>query len=190
MGPGEDGDLTIKFRKAGYKIAYVPEASCLTNVPTNFKTLTKQRRRWEWAAVTFECRKHIDAANPFSRHFRLDNFFMMLERWLFNIILVYASVLFWFYLAISFDMRTLKYMLMTYYCVYAFCEVVQSAFVIYYSAVKKRDLWLSVMSPLMPFYYFYMKIVTLIAITEEIFSRRSFRDNFVPERVRNATWHW
>lgn len=52
VGPGEDGDLTIKFRKAGYKIGYVPEASCLTNVPTNFKTLTKQRRRWEWAAIT------------------------------------------------------------------------------------------------------------------------------------------
>ena len=52
VGPGEDGDLTIKFRKAGYKIAYTPEASCLTNVPTSFAALTRQRRRWEWAAIT------------------------------------------------------------------------------------------------------------------------------------------
>ena len=190
VGPGEDGDLTIKFRKAGYKIAYVPEASCLTNVPTNFKTLTKQRRRWEWAAVTFECRKHIDAANPFSKHFRLDNFFMMLERWLFNIVLVYASVFFWIYLVFTFDLRTLTYLLMTYYSVYAVCDLVQSAFVIYYSDRRSSDFWLGLASPLMPVYYFYQKIVTLIAITEEIFSRRSFRDNFVPERVRQATWHW
>ena len=98
VGPGEDGDLTIKFRKAGYKIKYVPEASCLTNVPTKFSTLYRQRRRWEWAAITFECRKHVDAANPFAKNFRLDNFLMMLERWTFNVVLVYLSVVYWFYL--------------------------------------------------------------------------------------------
>ena len=115
---------------------------------------------------------------------------MILERWVFNIVLVYASVLFWIYLAVSFDARTLTYLLLTYYSVYAFCDLVQTAFVIYYSDRKKSDLWLGLISPLMPAYYFYQKIVTLIAITEEIFLRRSFRDSFVPERVRQATWHW
>jgi cellulose synthase/poly-beta-1,6-N-acetylglucosamine synthase-like glycosyltransferase len=190
VGPGEDGDLTIKFRKAGYKIGYVPEASCLTNVPTNFKVLTKQRRRWEWAAVTFECRKHIDAGNPFGKHFRLDNFFMMLERWIFNVILVYVSVIYWIYLLLFFEPRLIMYLLMTFYSLYVVADLIQTAIVIYYSSDKKRDLLMGIGSPLMPIYYFYQKIVTLIAITEEIFSRRSFRDNFVPERVRNATWHW
>ena len=78
--------------------AYVPEASCLTNVPTKFAALTKQRRRWEWATITFECRKHVDAANPFNKHFNIRDFFMFLERWTFNFVLVYFNVIFCVYL--------------------------------------------------------------------------------------------
>ena len=190
VGPGEDGDLTIKFRKAGYRIAYVPDAGCLTKVPDTFKALTKQRRRWEWSAVTFECRKHVDLGNPFSQHFRLDNFFMMLDRWIFNVIMVYLSFFYWIYLLISYETHFLIYLTSTFYVVYAVADCIQSLYVIYYSKDRKNDLILSLASPLMPAYYAYQKCVTLVAITEEILFRRSFRDNFVPERVRNATWHW
>jgi cellulose synthase/poly-beta-1,6-N-acetylglucosamine synthase-like glycosyltransferase len=64
VGPGEDGDLTLRLRKSGYRIAFAPYAQCLTNVPTSWWRLMKQRRRWEWAVITFECRKHVDLANP------------------------------------------------------------------------------------------------------------------------------
>ncbi len=190
VGPGEDGDLTIKFRKAGYKIAFVPEASCLTNLPTSFKVLTKQRRRWEWAAVTFECRKHIDAGNPLGKHFRWDNFFMMVERWLFNVILVYLSVLYWLTLPYYCTMTSIFYLVFSFYVLYVICDVLQNLFVLYYSPNRREDLVLFAVFPLMPIYYAYQKFVTLWAITEEIFTRRSFKDNFVPERVRNVTWHW
>ena len=190
VGPGEDGDLTIKFRKGGYKIEYVSEAACLTNVPTKFSTLTKQRRRWEWAAITFECRKHIDAGNPFGRHFDLRNLIMMLERWTFNVVLVYLSVVYWAYLGWTHELRVIGYILMMFYVVYAICDVVQVLMLLFYSNNRKQDLKLAVISPLMPIYYVYQKIVTLIAITEELLFRNSFKSNFVPERVRNATWHW
>ena len=190
VGPGEDGDLTIKFRKAGYKIGYVPEASCLTNVPTKFYTLYRQRRRWEWAAITFECRKHIDAGNPFSKNFRMDNFLMMLERWTFNVVLVYMSVVYWIFLYATRDPKTIAYILFTFYVLYVAADFVQCALLMYYSKVKKQDLYVSMIFPLMPIYYAFQKVVTLIAITEELLTRRSFRDNFVPERVRKATWHW
>ena len=190
VGPGEDGDLTIKFRKAGYKIAYRPEASCLTNVPTKFSTLTRQRRRWEWAAITFECRKHIDAANPFNKHFRFSDFVMFLERWTFNFVLVYLSVAYWIYLFFVLDPLVIFYLVILFYLIYAVCDVFQSAMVLYYSDNKLRDLKLGLVFPLMPFYYAYQKVVTLIAITEELFLRKSFESNFVPERVRKATWHW
>jgi len=190
VGPGEDGDLTIKFRKAGYKIGYVPEASCLTNVPTKFKTLTNQRRRWEWAAVTFECRKHIDAGNPFGKHFQLSTFLMMLERWTFNLVLVYMSVFYWIYLFAFHEGWQIGYLLLTFYVVYVACDFLQVAMLVYYSDKKREDIRLGLISPLMPLYYAYQKVVTLIAITEELFMRKSFQSNFVPERVRNATWHW
>lgn len=190
VGPGEDGDLTIKFRKAGYKIAYTPAASCLTNVPTKFKTLTKQRRRWEWAAITFECRKHIDAANPFAKHFKFRDFVMFLERWTFNFILVYLSVAYWIYLVAAREPWEICYLMILFYLIYAVCDVFQTLMLIYYSPNKLQDLKLAWIAPLMPMYYAYQKVVTLIAITEELFWRKSFESNFVPERVRKATWHW
>ena len=190
VGPGEDGDLTIKFRKAGYKIAYTPEASCLTNVPTKFSTLTKQRRRWEWAAITFECRKHVDAANPFNKHFRFLDFLMFLERWTFNFVLVYLSVVYWIYVLCSRQLLVVGYLAILFYIVYVICDLFQVAMLLFYSDKKLQDLKLGLISPFMPIYYGYQKVVTLIAITEELFLRKSFESNFVPERVRKATWHW
>lgn len=190
VGPGEDGDLTIKVRKAGHKIAYVPDASCLTNLPTKFRTLTNQRRRWEWAAITFECRKHVDLGNPFGRNFDLRNFLMMLERWTFNVVLVYLSVVYWVYLFLTQDSQTLVNFLILFYLIYAICDAAQVLLLLYYSRDRKRDLQLAIIFPLMPLYYVYQKIVTLFAITEELLFRKSFESNFVPERVRNATWHW
>jgi cellulose synthase/poly-beta-1,6-N-acetylglucosamine synthase-like glycosyltransferase len=190
VGPGEDGDLTIKFRKGGYKIAYVAEASCLTDVPTKFGTLTRQRRRWEWAAITFECRKHVDVGNPFSRHFDLPNFIMMLERWTFNVVLVYLSVVYWAYLLFTLEPWVILYIAMIFYVIYAICDMAQVLMLLFYSNTRRQDLKLALITPLMPIYYIYQKIVTLIAITEELLFRKSYESNFVPERVRNATWHW
>lgn len=115
---------------------------------------------------------------------------MMLERWTFNLVLVYVSVIYWIYLAMSFDLLTIWYLIMTFYIIYVVCDYIQTAFVIFYSDKKWEDVKLALGCPLMPIYYAYQKLVTMWAITEELFTRRSFRDNFVPERVRKVTWHW
>ena len=46
IGPGLDGDITQKLRKAGYKVVFTREAVCLTNAPTAWYRLYKQRLRW------------------------------------------------------------------------------------------------------------------------------------------------
>ncbi len=79
VGPGEDEDVVLRIRKLGYKIEFVPQADCFTDAPESWKVLTKQRRRWEWAVVTFESRKHIDMANPFNKHFSFSNFYCLLN---------------------------------------------------------------------------------------------------------------
>ena len=38
-GSREDGDLTLRIRKAGYQIAFAPEAECLTNAPETWSGL-------------------------------------------------------------------------------------------------------------------------------------------------------
>ena len=189
VGPGEDGDLVLRLRKAGWRIVHAPYAQCLTNLPTSWWRLFKQRRRWEWAVITFECRKHVDMANVFSPNFRWSNLGLLIERWIFSIGLTIAFFVYLFWLAMQ-DFRLLVYVLLTNYAAYLLMEVVQWLTVLYYSLDRRRDLTVALCSPLMPLYFFFLRFATLVAIIEETFWRRSFDDNFVPERVRRVTWRW
>ncbi len=190
VGPGEDGDLTIKLRKSGYKIAFEPIADCLTNLPEKWYTLFRQRRRWEWAAVTFECRKHIDIGNPLNKHFKLSDFFLAAERWLFNVVLIYINVIYIISLFVMYDVKFILHLTFLFYIIYVLADLIQTTALLFYSKFEKRDIILALAIPLMPIYFAFMKLVTLFAITEELLFRRSFKDNFVPKRVREATWHW
>jgi cellulose synthase/poly-beta-1,6-N-acetylglucosamine synthase-like glycosyltransferase len=189
VGPGEDGDLVLRLRKAGFHIAAAPYAHCLTNLPTSWWRLAKQRRRWDWSVITFECRKHVDLPFLLSPNFKFSNFCLLAERLLFNVILLYA---FWIYLIwlCCHPPGDLGKILWTYYVIYVAFEVVQLTVTCFYSPNRYQDLLLGLAAPLMPLYFVFLRAVSLVAVTEEILTRRSFRDNFVPEHVRQATWHW
>ena len=189
VGPGEDGDLVLRLRKAGWRIVHAPYAQCLTNLPTSFWRLFKQRRRWEWAVITFECRKHVDMANVFSPNFRFSNLGLLVERWVFSIAMTLAFVVYLGWLAVQ-DRELLVFVLLTNYAAYLTLEVVQWLVVLFYSLDRRRDLRIAMCAPLMPCYFFFLRFATLVAIVEETFWRRSFDDNFVPERVRRVTWRW
>ena len=189
VGPGEDGDLVLRLRKAAWKIVHAPYAQCLTNVPLLWKQLFRQRRRWEWAIVTFECRKHVDIANAFSPNFRLSNLVMLLETWIFRIALTFAAfaLLAWF--AVTAPV-TLGYVLFTNYLLYMVLEFLQWLVLMYYTPKPNRDGWSILCLPLVPPYYLFLKAASLVAIIEEFLWRRSYDDNFVPVHVRRVTWHW
>ena len=189
VGPGEDGDLTLRLRRAGYDVVFAPYAQCFTNPVTQAGRLSKQRRRWEWAVITLECRKHIEMANPFRADFRLSNLVMIVDRWIYSIVLQYAFLVYLFWYVAHLHPNA-HYQLLLFYLVYLLFEVLQLGILLYYCAEKKRILMIGAVFPLMPFYYIWMRFVTLWAITEELIIRRSYKDNFVPEHVRKVTWHW
>lgn len=188
-GPGEDGDLVLRIRKAGYKIDMPPYASCFTHVPTSWTRLFWQRCRWDRTVITFECRRHGDMAFPWNQHFHRSNFFLMLERWIFNIICVF---MFWFYGVWMFTVypeSSLKLPGMLSCC--GLClEILQMLVLLFYSDRWKHDLLLSAVLPLYPIYQVFMKAVDLFALTREILFHESGDDNFVPVHVRTATWRW
>ncbi len=133
VGPGEDEDMVLRIRKLGYQIEFQREADCHTDVPESWKVLTKQRRRWEWAVVTFDSRKHIDMANPLNEHFRLSNFVMFAERWLFNLLL---PLWFWVYvgwLACHYDLTLLVYPTVLFYLLYMLGDLLQYLIILDYS---------------------------------------------------------
>ncbi len=189
VGPGEDGDLTLRLRRSGYDVVFAPYAQCFTNPVQQMGRLSKQRRRWEWAVITLECRKHIEMANPFRADFRFSNFVMLVDRWLYSVVLQYAFLgyMFWYLFHIH---AFAHYQLMLFYVVYLGMEILQLMILLYYCDNKRRVMMIGAVFPLMPFYYIWMRFVTLWAITEELLTRRSYKDNFVPEHVRNVTWHW
>ena len=189
VGPGEDGDLVLRLRKAGYQIGAAPYANCYTNVPTSWKRLFWQRCRWDRTVITFECRKHENMGFPWSHNFRWSNFFMMLERWFFNVICVYTFWLYGFWLVVAYPGSALKLLPLLYCC--GICiELLQMLVLLYYSDRFRHDLLLSAVLPLYPLYQVFMKTVNVFALTREIAIRDSGSDNFVPTHVRCTTWRW
>jgi hypothetical protein len=77
-----------------------------------------------------------------------------------------------------------------FYVVYLAMEILQVMILLFYCDSRWRILTIGAAFPFMPFYYVWMRFVTIWAVTEELLTRRSYKDNFVPEHVRNVTWHW
>jgi cellulose synthase/poly-beta-1,6-N-acetylglucosamine synthase-like glycosyltransferase len=190
VGPPEDLDLTMAIRKAGYRIAYAPYAQCFTELPDTWYGLMRQRLRWERSGVIRNhCRKHLDLAHFWGPNFRWSNFFMLAEAWFFNVFCLYAIWVWIVWFCITLPPGWWQVLLVLYLCYIGF-ELIQVLATMYYSTALGRDLLICAVFPLVPFYQLFLLAVRLWATTEEIFFRASFRDNYVPEKVRRATWHW
>jgi cellulose synthase/poly-beta-1,6-N-acetylglucosamine synthase-like glycosyltransferase len=190
VGPGEDGDLTLRLRKAGYEIAFAPYAQCFTNVPTTARALARQRLRWDRSSVRNYCRKHIDMAYPWSCNFRIADFLVLVEAWFFSIFRPYAAVALCLIWLCCFAGPDTGNLLFATYLGYLGLHVISILVALIYSTAPLRDLRFCAVWPLVPFYSLFLRVVRLVAVTQELFWRRSFQDNFVPERVREKTWHW
>ena len=64
VGPGEDLDLTLRLRQAGWRIRFAHDAWCLTDVPATLGGFIRQRLRWERDALRIRLRKHRRILDP------------------------------------------------------------------------------------------------------------------------------
>lgn len=95
-GGGEDLDITLRLRKAGWKIAFARDAICYTDVPETLWVLVRQRLRWERDAIRLRLRKHrrdLLASNRAGK--RLD----LAHQWDFLVFELLTTLTFPFYLA-------------------------------------------------------------------------------------------
>jgi hypothetical protein len=152
--------------------------------------LIKQRLRWDRSTtIRNHARKHIDMAYFWSRNFRLRDFLLLAESFYFTLFCMYGiwAWLVWFLWR---QPEGSGQILLTLYLCYLVFEIIQIFAALYYTNHLRRDLLICAVFPLVPFYQFVLLAVRLVATTEEIFLRKSYSENFTPERVRNATWHW
>lgn len=95
VGGGEDLDITLRLRNAGWDIHFAPDAICYTDVPPTMMEFSQQRLRWERDALRLRFRKHRDLMSPLSPRFNLIELVHQLEFIIFNIV---AAAAFPFYL--------------------------------------------------------------------------------------------
>ncbi|MEM1121284.1 MAG: glycosyltransferase, partial [Bacteroidota bacterium] len=179
IGPGLDGDITVKMRKSGYKIAFEPAAVCLTSVPVSFKILAKQRLRWDKSLVRFRLRKHFNVYVP-HKHFNWSNFFALFENVFYNLVLNFVWWIYIIDLLINFNSQLLLiiYMNLTLYMVAGY---VQLATILLLSERWKEELKLAFYVPLMPIYTgVFLRIVRTRAYFHELIWKMSYEDPWNP----------
>jgi cellulose synthase/poly-beta-1,6-N-acetylglucosamine synthase-like glycosyltransferase len=140
IGPGLDGDITVKIRKSGYKVYFEPSAVCLTNAPEKFKVLTKQRLRWDKSIIRFRVRKHKDVYMPHA-NFRWSTFFSLAENVFYNVIL---DILWWIYIidiCINYS-GSLQFVIPMNITLYFVMNYVQMCSIYLFSERRKEELYL------------------------------------------------
>jgi len=84
----EDTDLTLAIHRAGYRVAYAPDAIAYTEAPETLRQLARQRFRWAFG--TMQCVwKHSDLV--FNHHFKALGWFSLPGIWFFQVFLVAFS---------------------------------------------------------------------------------------------------
>jgi cellulose synthase/poly-beta-1,6-N-acetylglucosamine synthase-like glycosyltransferase len=180
---GEDADLTMKLRRAGWRIRFAPEARALTKVPETMPALIAQRLRWDRSSVTIWLRKFRGIFNPLHAIFRLRDVLALLDMLLFQITLtlLFPVYVLWLWLNVgAFTLPLLVATLLGYLALDLLALLTAACLVddtlrtvrllVYlpvYVAVRT-----SVLGP-----------VRLLAILQEFFLRSSYRDPYVPARV-------
>ncbi len=179
IGPGLDGDITVKLRKSGYRIYFEPTAICLTSVPANFKILKKQRLRWDKSIIRFRVRKHNDLFTPY-KEFKWGNFFAVFENVFYNVVLDIAWWLYLIDLLLNYSgaLQFIIPMNVTLYVVSGYAQM----FAIYLMSERKEEemkLWAYV--PFMVIYTgIFLRLVRTRAYIDEFFFRKSYDDPWNP----------
>ncbi|NQZ24240.1 MAG: glycosyltransferase [Colwellia sp.] len=185
VGPGLDGDITIRFRKLGYKVVHEPNAICYTNVPVKFTKLAKQRFRWDRSLVRFRLRRHRDLLNIFNRNFSFLNFITIMENVVFNFAMNIKWWVYFFYIVV-FHTDSLHIILLVNYVLYLISNVLQYiyALLILGDTIKKEELQISLLLVLMPLYStFLMRPVRTYAHMMELIHKVSYFDAWNPWKV-------
>lgn len=186
-GGGEDLDLTLRLRKAGWSTLFAEDAICYTNVPETLAVLVRQRFRWERDAIQLRYRKHRDFLNPFSIRFNVRDLAHEIDFIIFNIAsaIVFPIYIVWLFvnygdLALTILIGAQVGMLVLDSITFLLAALVTP---------KVRAM------RLMPYVVGYslfnglvMRFIRLAAYIQEWVMEGSYRDTYVPRKVHRVRW--
>ncbi|NND49448.1 MAG: glycosyltransferase family 2 protein [Rhizobiales bacterium] len=183
VGGGEDLDVTIRMRCAGWRMGFAADAICYTDVPDTMRSFLSQRYRWEGDALRLRYRKHLALMNPLSHRFQLSELMHEIDFIVFHVI---GSIMLPFYVAWLF----LSYgMLAPLILLAAQAGLVLLDLVAFILSALVTPKFRSL--PLLPYVIGFgtfngiiMRHIRLAAYMREWLFNASARDNYVPEKVR------
>ncbi len=182
IGPGLDGDITVKVRKLGYQIHFEPTAICQTSVPVTFKALIKQRLRWDKSLIRFRLRKHRDVFYP-NEGFKIANFVSFVENITYSLVLNFKWYFYIIDMVYNFASRLLFIVPMNFilYTVNNYFKFIVFSFFRERKNVKNE--YFMVYMPLMAIYFgYFLRFVRTYAYLQELIYRRSYEDSWNPEK--------
>lgn len=182
IGPGLDGDITVKIRKINKNVIFEEEAVCNTHVPVTWKALTKQRLRWSRSLIRFRIRKHNDIWKP-DKNFKISNFLSFFENVFFGLVLDFLWVFYMFQIIIM-DPKFLLVWFPFKYSIYVVLALCGFLYVLWTNKNKKKIMKKILYVPLFPLYMgYYMRIVRTIAYIDEFLFYDSYKDTWNPEKT-------
>lgn len=182
IGPGLDGDLTQKIRKAGYKVKFANDAICMTNVPTKWTKLWKQRIRWSRSLVRFRIRKHSDILMP-TRNWMLLNWISNMENILYDCVLNFLWVLYVISLIFTYNEHIFEIFILGFFIrmVFAFMSW---GIIMLTTERRAEEAFLIKFVPLKSLYTgYFLRICRLVAHTQELFFFTSYKDAWNPPKT-------
>ncbi len=182
IGPGLDGDITVKVRKMGYEIHFEPTAICQTNVPVTFKALTKQRLRWDKSLIRFRVRKHRDVFYP-NESFRISNFVSFVENITYSLVLNFKWYFYLIDMVLNYTSRLVFIIPMNFilYTINNYFKFI--VFSLFRERKNVKAEYFMLYMPLMALYFgYYLRLVRTYAYLQELIFRRSYEDSWNPEK--------
>lgn len=183
-GLGDDTDMTLRLRKAGWKLKFANNAVIWTNVPTNWGGLFRQRQRWERNMIKIRLRKQSSLFD--FRTFGVANAIMMLDLMAVRIALplmfVIAMVI--YFTTAPFSAPVLLTHLYWITMVFTTFKLLSARDVV--NTPRATSLWII---PLIPFYRIVLRLVVILAITLEIL-RIGIHHPYVPPKIWGQIHRW
>lgn len=184
VGPGEDADLTVKLRRAGWSIRFQPDAWALTDVPDTVLGLVRQRLRWNRTLVRVRVRKFARMYDPRRPNFSALDAFGSLDILYFQAIMpasffIYVVWLFANYGAFGW------LILGAVTIVYIIAALISFTIAASISDHYGRYRLLPYVIGYALFNAYVLRAVSVYAYLDELVFRRSYSDTYVPSRVLN-----
>ena len=182
IGPGLDGDITQKLRKAGYHVKFTRFAVCLTNVPTSWYKLFKQRLRWSRSLIRFRVRKHRDILLPY-KNFSFLNFLSNMENIFYDCIFNYLWLFYIISLIFTHSDQLIEVIVIGWLIRFLFA-LISFLIIMLLTERPSEEKKLIKYLPLSTLYTgYFLRMARLIGHTSEFFFFLSYKDSWNPRKT-------